>query len=556
MKRIFAIIITLLLAFSFVVSANAVQPVIGTPVDWNNPNAQVKFTPSKILDDMEPDSTLITFINNSDPTSKTYRIEIRKVSNYKEPVLCTDSSTNSKNESTNFYLSPNNTYSIKINSGANTLNIHGPDDKVVATFDLIEGFKNTNCFVYGECQVYPGGKISLIKNDNIVDHQNIPSEVVTNNNIPSDTEEKHTNAPRPIESKPANNEISDSNTIKESNKKDSSSALRIVCMVLLIILVLALIGFGVIMFLRYKNGKAKEERRKQKNNANTGAPSAPDSESAPRSESDATATTDPYNDPYEMEATQLPANDSDSSFTIPTQDVFFHSPKKAEPDSLFTSDKIDSRWTTASDTHLLDYAEHLFAVSPAIVSIDNPVVPSTMSGTTSPAASDTPVAPVESVSSVEPIEEKTPNKPSNDTYVFSKIYSSEDGIDLIRNTYGYDSVQFAEVSSDCLYNFSFGIFDKYHLSIDVSDFSSYVVIDNKLLVLNPYRFGKINNSVINGYFLNKNHPEIPFDFFCNNTPVSVTGIAKCSIESLIPAKIEKRDNVFVLVEKGKIFIRK
>ena len=546
MKKILAFVITLLLAFSLFVPANAEQLVNGTPINWSNSNAQVKFTPSKRSDQMEPDSTLITFIDSSNPTSKTYRIEIRKTNQGNVPVLCTNSDSETEpNTSTSFYLSPNYTYSIKIEE--NTLNIIKPDDTNVAKFKLIDGFENTDTFVYGDCRVMPAGKIVLIANDNISDQQNVLSENVTDSDNLSEEQ------PGELASDPVNGNLSGTFDNNESEDKEPSSFWGTVGWIFLVVLIVVVVGLIVIFILRYVNGKAKKEKlnnNKPKEN-NTVPSNIVDSQID-------VITLSPDGD---VAPPQTPQTSSPATKNIPV------SPPKRQPSSttIFTIDRISKNWKNLSDAYLSSFAETIFYESPAIINTNEFPIQQQHSTFAEPV--QTPVyesvEPVEVVNQVEFIDETAQTAQTAQTAatgltaIILNLYSAEDGIGLIRDNLGaYDAVQFAEVTSNCVVDFSYGIFDKYQLNVNEAEYSSYIIINEKYLMPNPSRFGASANPVIDEYFLGKTHPEIAFDFFYGNNPATTNTVANSELDKVQPAIVEKRNNVFVLVEKGKIFIRK
>ncbi len=548
MKKLLGLFAALIFPFLLLISAHASQPIKGNPIDWSNPETYVEFAPSKDLNEMETDSVLITFINSS--TNSKYELIVRG-KNFKTLVLESASKTFSD---TKRDVSIVKGVSYKIKLEENTLAIVNPDGTYAAEFEIIEGFRNTDLFAYGKCKVYGNCRIELLNIENIISEVAIPN---LSESLPSDgiSVQPTTN------SAVSTTEFPDDNTATDShnNKKTNIPLILFIATIFIIILVVI-----IYMFNRSKKDK-------------------PTDNSLYSYDADSVEDIEVHNLDSDDDGVSIPSfiRSSESSYTPPPvsapKDVPVSTPVSSPASTMFSEKNIMNRWSAVSDTGLTNYAEILFDASSSI-SVTPETAPTQMQyDETDTFDSAETIVSNETHSSVEysapsaEYEEYAPNpakqaeshnesnqnNSSAGISAFSSIYFIDDAVDQIRNALGaYDAVQFADVTSNCVIDFSYGIFDNYNLSINASDYSSYIIVSEKLLLLNPLRFGKINNSIIDGYFLNKMHPEIPFDFFYGNNPVAANSIANSTIEQLVPAKVEKKDNVYVLVEKGKIFIRR
>lgn len=508
---------------------------------------------------MESDSVLITFVTKT-PTGPgvTFQILVRNSKGQNILLLETNTGKTISNSVTDSVLLSNVVYTIRLED--NTLVIAKPDGSYVASFNLIQSiadtkkdykqtFVKTTHFVYGNCRLTPSNAIEQLENENVqaVTSQPVSSEegststpVITAPSEPVTTMQKTTAA---FSTLPDRTTVTATNTgaVTDDDNPESPKILWIIPIVSLIIIILVVIVINI-----FKKSKSS-------------------SDSLYSSDSEPIEYPDLISPDLNLEdnGIQLPpvALSSDTvSYEPPVsdhRDIPITSPEKKPAEKVSASEKIRNRWSSANDIHLLDFAEATFESSSAIIYCNSDIPPTVSAPVNSaPAESSyhtasTPVAPKE------PVKEKAQSSASKLLALLSSVYAADDGIGQLRNAFGsYDVVQFAEVTSNCVVDFSYGIFDNYHLSIDSSDYSSYIIINEKYLMLNPSRFGKINNSVIDGYFLNKMHPEIPFDFFYGNAPVAANAVANSTIEKLIPARIEKRDKIFALVEKGKIYIRR
>lgn len=528
MKKILFPAVTFLLTFLFIISASATQVVNGNPIDWSNPEALPEITPSENTNEMENDTVLISFIGST--TNSIYKIIVR--GNPRALVLESASDTNSYIEGSS-HLAAGTTYTFKTED--NSLVIVKPDGGYAAKFDLINGFENTDLMVYGDCRVYGNHHIVL-----------------------SDKSGSETS--RPDLSKPPSSTEDSSDAQGTATNTNKSTALKITLAVTVSIIILV-----VIILMHNFFSKDKSEKSKPTNDSLYSSDNGDEIGYINLDEDDNGPKIPNFSRSSASSRGEASAAPSSSYYTVPPAPSYTVPPVSAEKkptvNTMFTLEKIRSNWASYSDPHLLDLSESHFEQSPSFISTGKSVAP-TAQQTPAVAESESYYGYNNTVQEepgypAETVDETPQDEPSSIASIVSNIYSIDNSIEQLRNAFGdYDVVQFAEVTSNCVIDFSYGIFDKYHLSPDSSTYSNYIILAERLLMLNPSRFGKINNSLIDGYFLNKMHPEIPFDFFYGNNPVAANTVANSTIESVQPAKVEKRDNVYVLVEKGKIFIRR